>query len=192
MKRRSKWVKILVSVLLSVVLMVQMTGVAWGTSKTLPLQHFHQTAEEGCCWACCGTSVCQYYGSNVTVESFIYSVKYTYDRHVAGTITDMRQGMQMNGAVQTESQYQMMSFSGFKTEIDANRPVIYSVQMYWDGEGAHSSHMILISGYETIVSQVQIIDSLQSMPLYHLCSDLITTPSVTAPYLLETYVRVVG
>ena len=75
MKRRSKWVKLLVSVLLSVVLMVQMTGVAWGDSlpsvKTLDLPIISQSKGtnidnmEQCCWACCGTSVCQYYGSSI-------------------------------------------------------------------------------------------------------------------------------
>ena len=192
MKRRSKWVKVLVSVLLSVVLMVQMTGVAWGISKTIPLQQFYQTQTEGCCWACCGTSVCRYYGSTVTVEQFIYSVKYTYDRGVTGTVYEMRQGIQMNSGVETQSGYGILGYATIQAEIDANIPMIYSIKMYRANNDQHASHMILLSGYETIASQVQIIDSLQSIPLYHLYSDLITRPSATAPYLLETYVKVRG
>ena len=201
MKRRSKWVKVLVSVLLSVVLMVQMTGVAWGDSlpsvKTLDLPIISQSKGtnidnmEQCCWACCGTSVCQYYGSSITLDEFIFSIKYTYMHNVAGSITDTKGGMLMEG-IDSDYYYDgveetlgVLTFNECKSELAAGRPIVANSYMYYSTT-QFLKHMILISGYSVYTGdRLLITDSFNEYPEYHLYSELRTTYSVDKPYCLQ-------
>ena len=171
MKRRSKWVKALVSALLSVVLMVQMTGVAWGDSLSLGLPIISQTPEELCCWACCGTSVCQYYGNLVTVERFIYSAKGTYSRYVAGTLGDVQIGLDDYGLYSSYCPV-MLNYSSLKGEIDAGRPVISYAYTFveYDSETADSTvcgHCVMVTGYLENGPKYRISDSFHTYPEYY-------------------------
>ena len=191
MKRRSKWVKTLVSVLLSVVLMVQMTGVVWGDSLSLGLPIISQTPEELCCWACCGTSVCQYYGVGITLDAFIYSVKGTYLHTVAGSLNDIQAGMGIKGITSEvyvnsyDSTIRVLTYQQTKTEISMGRPVVYFSKFYTQSSN-HSAHAILVTGYEDSNSKLQITDSFKSAPVYHTYSSLISSPTEEYPYQLQS------
>ena len=169
MKRRSKWVKILVSLLLSVVLMGQITGAVGGAYLNLTI--FPQEVDELCCWACCGASVCQYYGNLVTVERFIYSVKGTYSRYVAGRLEDVQNGLEEYGLYSSYCMV-MLNYPSLKAEIDAGRPVINYAYTFvgYDSETANSivcGHCVMVTGYLENGPKYRISDSFHAYPEYY-------------------------
>ncbi len=76
-KQQKKRCRAAFSVILSLVTvlcMVMSTKAAYLNMEVIP-QDPDPAVGELCCWACCGTSVCRYYGRNMTVHNFVYRSK---------------------------------------------------------------------------------------------------------------------
>lgn len=168
----------------------QMTIGVNAATATIPTKIIPQLFDEKCCWACCGTSVCQYYGINISLDQFIQSVKGSTSHKLPGSLTDIAAGLNLKGIRSSAGGTDGLGFSTVTDEIDAGRPIICSTK-YYNGTSQPGDHAIIISGYDTISPRkYRVTDSLESNHRYYSVDgmNMATIPlSVDNPYKIQTY-----
>lgn len=149
---------------------------------------YSQSADEACCWAYCGTSVCRYYGIGITVDQFIYTVKGSTSHYVSGTISEIAAGLAYNG-ISCTYLGDVLSYYTTKTQINSGHPIIYDSQIYAgidsDGNIRGSGHAIIVSGYDASTYSYRITDTLKDAHEYHSVTALTSILSAEEPYLLR-------
>ena len=184
-KQQKNRYRAVAAIILSVVMIFSIAFPINATVVTLPMVHMRQSAEELCCWACAGASVCHYFGQAISTEMFIDARYGTIDRRKEGYMADIQIVLNLKG-ISSTFYASFPTYNSIKNNINVGSPIVCQMGYYADSEHPSTSHVVLISGYDDSVNEVRVIDSLKTSPEYYNYMDFLTYPTPEVPYQLSS------
>ncbi len=105
-----------------------------------------QVEGEECCWACTGTSICQYQGIAISRSQFIATVKGNTDASIGATVSEVLYGLSNYGLTTSRYRNSGFEYATLVRNIDLRRPVLGSGYTIF-GKKDISQHMYVYTGY---------------------------------------------
>ena len=193
--------KKVISIIVAMAVSVSFAIPTYAVNEELSVVRVVQQPNTQVCWACCGVSLCHYYGMNqAALDSFILRVKSVVDYSLPGSYLDIQAGMGLYGIL-TESHNPdapvRLTSSFIGETIAASDPLIVGGKAFnYNVSSDVFDHFFIISGYDDETDmmdpRVVIVDSISGIKRNYQFSYLNSfLPTETAPFVsTEVYVRV--